>query len=61
MKSDSRAAKLGREANRGLDRTIAAVFMVDSSMEICLSEVRYFSFETDLAASIATRGPEKRE
>jgi hypothetical protein len=42
MKSETRAAKLGREANRRRDRAIAVVFMVDSSMEIretCLSEL----------------------
>ena len=62
MKSGSRAAKLGREANGKREKEIAVVFMVDSSMEICPSEVRYFSFATGLAASRwLHRGREKRE
>jgi hypothetical protein len=50
MKSGSRATRLVREADEKRDKEIAMVFMVDSSMEICLSEVRHFSFATGLVA-----------
>jgi len=51
MNWGNRAAKPDREAKRRRDTGIAVVFMVDSSTEICLREVRCLAFATDLAAS----------
>jgi hypothetical protein len=50
MKWGSRAAKLDREVNRRLDKAIAVLFMVGSSIEICSCKVGYLVF-TGLAAS----------